>query len=146
MLVSFCFTIVFLVLENRKQQVINNIFLLIGQAITPLFLVGTFFLIIYMSIIIDVAIFNIVPLGVFNHMTITNGGIKGETATVALFVLKMFFNAISLIFILILNLDLYKYLFSVDEFISEAIGTQVNNNIMNSDKVVQVFKINRITG
>jgi len=76
LLVTFSFTTIFLVLDNRRQQVINNIFMILGQALIPLFMVGIYFLIIYMSIVIDIVAFQLVPLGslhdVISHICFKN--------------------------------------------------------------------------
>jgi len=46
--------------------------------------------------------------------------------------------------VLIMNLALYRYLFNVDEFVSEAIGTQVSNNIVQPDKLIQNFGMSKL--
>lgn len=143
MLISFCFSIVFLVLDNRRQQVINNIFNLLGQAMIPAFMVGIFFSIVHMSIILDVIIYQAVPMAEIldkAKFTMTMGSLTvDEGDTFVKFLLSLIINGVISIVLFIMNFGLFRYLWQVDEFVSEAIGSQVQNTIISPDKVVRNF-------
>lgn len=144
MLVTFCFTFVFLVMDNKRQQIINNVFLLIGQAIIPMFLVGFFFLVVHMSVILDITIYNAIPLGNLIE-GLEKSSIFGEGESFASlggmipFVLRTVLNGVLLVILLVINISLFRYFWQVDEFVSEAIGTRVSNTAVRAEKVIQNF-------
>lgn len=144
LLVSFCFTFVFLALDNKKNQIINNIFVLIGQAITPIFLVGFFFLVVNMSNILDSTIYNAIPLGdLLNNIngssSIKGGEDDGVITKAIMFLLNMVLNGFILVILIALNFNLYRFLFDVDQFVSEAIGSNISNTLIKPENVIKNF-------
>lgn len=144
LLVTMSFTMVFLILDNRRQQVINNIFVVLGQAMIPLFMVGIFFLIVYMSLMIDIMAFKFVPSVAISQSISNIPMIPEALVTILTPLLNLFINGVIMIITTILNFSLFRYLFNVDEFVSEAIGAQVSNNIIQPDKIIQNFGRNMV--
>jgi len=144
LLISFCFSIVFLILDNRRQQVINNVFLIIGQAMVPVFMVGMFFLIVNMSIVLDVTIFQAIPLGnLLNTKSDIAISFLGMDLNLQIlkYMLHLTLSSLIMIILLIMNFSLYRYLWQVDEFVSEVMGTSVNNTIIQPERVMSNFSL-----
>lgn len=138
MLVSFCLSFVFLILQNKRGQIINNIFLLIGQSMIPLFLVGMFFLIINMSNILDITIFNAVPLSDLSEK-MSSSGVHNEALDFLQSIIGFFVDNLIMLILIVLNFNLYRYLWQVDEFVSEIIGNNIQNTIVAPEKVIRNF-------